>query len=61
MLTMFMIASTRLLAEIAKVLAMMTAAAMMIIRMALVMIGDEYGDRDRGETYMVMAQMSIAG
>ena len=58
---MFMIASTRLLAEIAKVLAMMTAAVMMIIRMALLMIRDEYGDRDRGETYMVMAQMATAG
>ena len=61
MLTILMIASTRLLAETAKVLAMMTAAAMMIMMMALVAITDEHGDRNREETYMVMAQMASVG
>ena len=61
MLTIVMIASTRLLAETAKVLAMMTAAAMMIMMMALVTITDEHGDRNREETYMVMAQMASVG
>ena len=61
MLTIIMIASTRLLAETAKVLAMMTAAAMMIMMMALVTITDEHGDRNREETYMVMVQMASVG
>ena len=38
MLTILMIASTRLLAETAKVLAMMTAAAMMLMMVTRVMI-----------------------
>ena len=55
MLTIIMIASTRLLAETAKVL------AMMIMMMALVTITDEHGDRNREETYMVMVQMASVG